>query len=295
MWHPGAHEFGRADLDDWHPSKAPSPDIASVFTGQPGKEMDEEDIARAVERFGRAAELAQAGGLDGIEISGGHGYLPCQFLSPMTNTRTDRYGGSVENRCRFTIEVLDEIRRRCGREFVAGIRLSFDEFVGEAGLTPERSEEILRVFDASGLFDFYDISGGNYHSMHRMIPTLQSGLDGHLAAHSERARAVVGPGTPVFVASAVRSIERAAEIVERGQADLVAMTRAHLADPGLVGKARAGRATEILRCVGANQGCLQPPLPARQHHLHRQSRGGPRAATRLPARRPRPSGLARSW
>ncbi|MCW2990640.1 MAG: FAD-dependent oxidoreductase, partial [Solirubrobacterales bacterium] len=255
LWHPGAHEMGQADLDDWHPALAPT-ELQSVFTGKVARALGEEEIAAIVEGYGAAAQRARDGGLDGVEIHGGHGYLPCQFLSPMSNHRTDRYGGSLENRSRFLIEVAEAIRRRCGREFTMGVRLSYDEYVGPAGLTPEASTEIVAHLHATGLFDFYDVSGGNYHSMDRMIPTRASGLDGHMSANSRMARSVAG-GTPVLVASAVRRIERAAELVEAGAADAIAMTRAHIADPHLVNKARAGRAAEIRRCVGANQSCLR--------------------------------------
>jgi 2,4-dienoyl-CoA reductase-like NADH-dependent reductase (Old Yellow Enzyme family)/thioredoxin reductase len=255
LWHPGAHEMGNADIDEWHPSVAPS-ELQSVFTGRVARALSEEEIAALVERYGRAGARARAGGLDGVELHGGHGYLPCQFLSPMSNQRTDRYGGSVENRCRFLIEIAQAVRRHCGRDFTMGVRLSFDEYVGEAGLTPEASVQIVAELQRSGLFDFYDISGGNYHSMDKMIPTRSSGLDGHIAIHSAMAKQAAG-STAVLVASAVRTVERAAEIVRAGQADIVAMTRAHIADPQIVNKARAGRASEIRRCVGANQSCLR--------------------------------------
>ncbi|MFL5843438.1 MAG: FAD-dependent oxidoreductase [Solirubrobacteraceae bacterium] len=255
LWHPGAHEMGQADLDDWHAAVAPS-ELQSVFTGKVARALDEDEIAALVEGYGAAAQRAQAGGLDGVEIHGGHGYLPCQFLSPMSNHRTDRYGGSTENRCRFLVEIADAIRERCGRDFTMGVRLSYDEYVGEAGLTPEASTDIVAHLEGSGLFDFYDVSGGNYHSMDRMIPTHVAGLEGHMAVNARMAKSVAGT-TPVFVASGVRTIDRAAEIVAAGAADAVAMTRAHIADPHLVNKARAGREGEIRRCVGANQSCLR--------------------------------------
>ena len=254
--HLGSQDLGTSDLDRWHPLFAPSA-LPSTVYGRVPKAMDAADIASVVAGYGQAAANARAAGLDGAEISAGHGYLMCQFLSPMTNQRRDRYGGSVANRCRLPIEAAEEVRRRCGHDFALGIRLSFDEFVGEAGITGELSEATVRELHASGLFDYFSVTGGNYHTIREWVPSVSGGRDGHLAPHAARARSAIGGEVPVMVASAIRTVERAAEIVSRGQADLVAMTRAHIADPEIVAKARAGRATEIRRCVGANQGCMR--------------------------------------
>jgi 2,4-dienoyl-CoA reductase-like NADH-dependent reductase (Old Yellow Enzyme family)/thioredoxin reductase len=254
--HLGSQDLGTSDLDRWHPVLAPSA-LPSTVYGRVAKAMDQADIADVVAGYGRAAANAHAARLDGAEISAGHGYLMCQFLSPMTNRRTDRYGGSVVNRCRLAVEAAEEVRRRCGRDFALGIRLSFDEFVGDVGLTGALSEETVRVLHATGLFDYISITGGNYHTIREWVPSVSGGRDGHLAPYAARARTAVGGEVPVMVASAIRTVERAAEIVAAGQADLVAMTRAHIADPDIVRKTRAGRAGEVRRCVGANQGCLR--------------------------------------
>jgi 2,4-dienoyl-CoA reductase-like NADH-dependent reductase (Old Yellow Enzyme family) len=105
--------------------------------------MDDEEIADTVRHYGLSAANMRDAGIDGIELSAGHGYLICQFLSPLTNQRTDRYGGSVENRARFLREIVEEIRRQVGSDYPVGMRMSFDERVGDAGITPERAEEIL--------------------------------------------------------------------------------------------------------------------------------------------------------
>lgn len=254
--HLGSQDLGTSDLDRWHAVVAPVA-LPSTVYGRVAKAMDEREIADVVAGYGQAAAHAREAGLDGAEISAGHGYLMCQFLSPLTNRREDRYGGSVENRCRFAIEAAQEVRRRCGRDFALGIRLSFDEFIGDAGLTPARSEEIVRVLHATGLFDYFSITGGNYHTIHEWVPNSSGGRDGHFASHAKQARAACRQEVPVIVASAIRTVDRAAEIVAGGQADLVAMMRAHIADPDLVAKAREGRRKQIRRCVGANQGCLR--------------------------------------
>jgi 2,4-dienoyl-CoA reductase-like NADH-dependent reductase (Old Yellow Enzyme family)/thioredoxin reductase len=254
--HLGNQDAGTSRLDRWHPVLAPTA-LPSVATGRSAKEMDAEEIADVIHGYGQAAANAQAAGCDGVEISAGHGYLVCQFLSPLTNRRSDSYGGTPENRCRFAIEAAAEVRRRCGSDYPLGIRLSFDEFVGEAGLTPRRSEELIRILHASSLFDYFSITAGNYHSINRWVPTASAPGEGALAAHARAARGAVDASVPIVVAAGIRSIERAAEIAARRDADLVAMTRGHIADPALVSKARSGRSDEIVKCVGANQGCLR--------------------------------------
>ena len=254
--HMGNQDPGTSQLDQWHPVIAPTA-LPSTVYGQVAKEMDAGDIESVVAGYGQTAANAQEAGLDGVEISAGHGYLMCQFLSPLTNHRTDHYGGSTENRCRFAIEAAAEIRRRTGPDFPLGIRLSFDEYLGEAGISGEMSEEIVSRLDATGDFDFFSITAGNYHTSREWVPSMSGGRDGHLAPDAARARAAIQGRVPVMVASAIRTVERAAEIVANGQADMVAMTRAHIADPEVVNKAREGRAAEIRRCVGANQGCLR--------------------------------------
>ena len=254
--HMGNQDPGTSVLDDWHPVVAPSA-LPSTVYGRVAQALEPDEIADIVAGYGQAAAHAQAAGLDGAEISAVHGYLMTQFLSPFTNRRTDGYGGDVAHRCRFAIEAATEIRRRTGADFALGIRLSFDEHVGEAGLTPATSEEIVRILDATGLFDYFSLSTGNYHTLHQWVPSMTGARDGHLASDAARAKAAIDGRVPVVVAAAIRTLERAAEIVRKGQADLVAMARAHIADPDLVAKARAGRGREIRRCVGANQGCLR--------------------------------------
>ena len=184
-----------------------------------------------------------------------------------------------------------EIRSRCGRGSRGGAA-ELRRVRREAGLTPERSEEIVARLDDTGLFDFYDISGGNYHSIHRMIPTQQWGLDGHIAVNA-RARPEVGPGTPVFVAAAVRSIEPAAEIVGAGG-------QHRRDDP------RAHRQSRHRRQGACRPRSRDPPLCRRQPGLpRRRYQHGNITCTVNPAagrdgdwgpgRRRRPSGPARSW
>jgi 2,4-dienoyl-CoA reductase-like NADH-dependent reductase (Old Yellow Enzyme family)/thioredoxin reductase len=254
LFHAGHQTNGQVGFD-WEPPLAPSAITGPNYDRVP-EPMDAADIATVVRAFGDAAALAQEGGLDGVELSGGHGYLIGQFLSPMSNKRTDGYGGTLENRCRLAIEIGTEIRRRCG-SLPLGIRLSYDEYLGAAGITPDEADQTTAILHAAGLFDYFNISGVNYHSVQNLVSTMSSGLHEHMVVNAARAKAIVGGDVPVLTANAIRSVERAADIVARGDADMVGMTRAHIADPEIVRKARAGKVGEIRRCVAANQGCVR--------------------------------------
>jgi 2,4-dienoyl-CoA reductase-like NADH-dependent reductase (Old Yellow Enzyme family)/thioredoxin reductase len=255
LWHAGLQDHGIVDLDGHHPVLGPS-GVQSPVYGRIAKAMEREDIEMVIDAFGRCAELAQAAGIDGVEVSGAHGYLVNSFLSKVNNRRDDEYGGSVANRVRFAIEIGDEIRRRCGADFPVGLRMIFEEFVGEGGFQPDDSSQLLAELHRSGLFDYFSISGGTYHSQWSTILPMTSELHTPYVEHAALAKRVVGEAMPVAVACGVYQVDRAAEILAAGQADLVAMTRAHLADPELMRKAREGRGREIRLCVGANQGCV---------------------------------------
>jgi 2,4-dienoyl-CoA reductase-like NADH-dependent reductase (Old Yellow Enzyme family)/thioredoxin reductase len=253
--HVGIQTYGTEDLDDHHPAFGPSA-VASPGYGRIAKEMDFDDIGMIIGAFGRAAELRQMAGIDGVEVHGAHGYLISAFLSTINNKRTDSYGGRVENRCRFALEVGAEIRRRCGEDFPVGFRMSFDEFIGQGGFLPETSAQLLAELNRPGIFDYFSISGGTYHSPWAFFPPASAGVETLNVPNATIAREVVGGKVPIAVAGGVYTVERAAKIIESGAADLVAMTRAHIADPEVANKARTGRANEIRRCVGANQSCV---------------------------------------
>jgi 2,4-dienoyl-CoA reductase-like NADH-dependent reductase (Old Yellow Enzyme family)/thioredoxin reductase len=256
LFHRGNQDSGTDSLENWHAVPSASA-IASPVFRKVAKPLEEEEIADIVAHYGRSAANMKQAGIDGVEVSAGHGYLICQFLSPWTNRREDRYGGSEENRSRLLREVLEEVRRNVGADYPVGIRISFNEFIGDAGLTPELSERLIREVDAWGLIDYISVSGANYHSLHYLIATMSAERGAHFAADAGRARRAIDGRLPIFVASGVRTLTQAAEIVTHGQADLIGMTRAHIADPNIVAKAKAGRFAAITRCVGANQGCVR--------------------------------------
>ena len=215
--------------------------------------MEQRHIDEIVAGFGQSAANAKAAGLDGVEIHAAHNQCVGEFLSPGFNKRDDRYGGSVENRCRLLLEIAAEIRRRTGDDFTVGVRMSFDEFLGEhGGITPEDCEAQLEVLAGADLLDFFDISGGGYHTLHIAVAPMGSVEEGFMVPFARRAKAVVGQRAKVFVVGRILDVAMADRIVAEGAADMVALTRAHMADPFLVTKSREGRQREIVRCVGAN-------------------------------------------
>ena len=214
-------------------------------------EMEKEHIVDIVKGHGESARNVMTAGLDGVEIHGAHGYLVGQFLSGVYNKRTDEYGGSVANSCRLAREIGESMRDQVGDAITLGLRLSLDEFVGEGGITQKVGEEQLDTIAASGLYDYFSISGGGYHSMHNAVAPMH-GRDGFMIPFGERAKEIVGHRAKIFIVGRILEVEMADQIVADGNADMVAMTRAQMAEPFLITKALEGRQDEIVRCVGAN-------------------------------------------
>ena len=219
-------------------------------------EVEAEQIVEIVRAFGQAARRCRVGGLDGIELSMAHNHLIDQFWSPLFNQRLDDYGGSLDNRLRFGFEVLREIRRTVGRDFVVGARISGDEFT-RGGLTAGDMAEIARRLAASGMLDFLSIIGGGAHTYELQaaaVPNMSyaTGVFVPLAAAIKQA----APGIPILHASRIVDPAHADRLVAARQIDVVGMTRALIADPDLPRKALEGRFDDIRTCVGANEGCI---------------------------------------
>jgi 2,4-dienoyl-CoA reductase-like NADH-dependent reductase (Old Yellow Enzyme family) len=238
-----------AGLGGWQPVRGPS------RIGSPGGEtplpLSAGEIEAIVADFARSARHVKEGGLDGVEIHGAHGWLLAQFLSPFYNRREDQYGGTVANRCRFAVEVGRAIRAEVGADFPLGIALTYDERIGAAGITEDDTLAQLDVLLAAGVFDFFDLSIGSPHSVHFTIAPMAV-PEGFSLDFAARARELVAGRAAVFAAGRVVDPAMAAAAVRDGAVDMVAMSRAHLADPHLVRKAQEGRPEEIRRCVGAN-------------------------------------------
>ena len=248
----GVSDRGRMRIDDWHPvwglSRVPSP----IWNEVPAL-MDRQLIREIVEDFGISAANMRVAGVDGIDLHGAHGYLLHQALSPAYNKRTDDYGGSARKRCRLIIEIAESIRSHVTDELPLGIRLAWDEGIGDAGITPELSEEYLEILAETGLFDFFDISTGGYHTLHLAVPPMGSVEDGFLIPHGKRAKEIVGDRARIFVVGRIRELELAESVINEGAADMVAMLRAQIADPFLIKKGMDGRTDETVRCIGGNE------------------------------------------
>ena len=238
--------------DDWLPVVAPSPLREPAHRSIP-KEAESWDIERIVDDYADAAERMQAGGMDGIELEA-YGHLIDQFWSPLTNTRTDEFGGSLDNRLRFVSSVLAAIRKRVGPEFIVGMRMAVDE-VRPGGIDAASGLEILSLLEASGLIDFVNVIRGHIETDTAnadVIPIAGMPASPHLAFAGQ-----VRQHTKLAVlhASKIDDIATARYAIREGHLDLVGMTRAHIADPHIVRKIMAGREAEIRPCVGATY-CL---------------------------------------
>jgi 2,4-dienoyl-CoA reductase-like NADH-dependent reductase (Old Yellow Enzyme family) len=245
-----AHNGG---VNDGTWSKLPvwSPSGFSAYN-EPGVPLDQAMIDELVAAFATSAANAAAGGFDGIEVHGAHGYLIHEFLSPKSNARDDGYGGSLENRMRFVVEVLTAVRDAVGPAVAVGLRLVGDEEQWDgSGLGADDAGEIAARLEALGLVDFLNVSVGT-SGMGMVRPLYSRHLLGVYAASTVK-HAV--ESTPVFAVHRILTPEEAEGVLERGEADAVTVVRALIADPEWGIKAAAGRADEIRPCTGCNQGC----------------------------------------
>ncbi|HJR22302.1 MAG TPA: NADH:flavin oxidoreductase [Dongiaceae bacterium] len=283
----GVHKYGAAVMvqithlgrrtswakEHWLPVIAPSSVREPAHRAFP-KEMEDWDFARVVAAYGAAARRCREGGMDGIEIES-YGHLFDAFWSPITNERTDEYGTqSLENRMRFSVEVLQEIRRQVGNDYIVGLRMVADETV-ENGLSRKDGLAIARHMADSGLIDFINVIQGyigSDESISHVIPGMGTPAGPHLDLAREVKRLVK---LPVMQAARVNDVATARHAITSGAVDLIGMTRAHMADPHIVAKIMRGEETRIRPCVGAGycidrlyQGmealCLHNPATSRE-------------------------------
>lgn len=226
---------------------APSP-IRSPRDPFPPHAMDEGEIATIVDAFGVSAANLKRTGHDGVEIHGAHGYLVGQFLSPATNHREDGYGGTSEKRLRFLREVIESIRKHCGDDFLLGLRLSADEEVADGLLIPDTAQ-ISKALARDGLVDYLSITLGTRGMYVKDVTAPE--------ATAARAAGIIreASGLPTLVGQRITRPEVAERLLAEGQADLVGLARALIADPDWVLKAARGEAERIRPCVGLNQDC----------------------------------------
>ena len=242
----------------WSASPVPSELVREV-----PHEVTHEEIEEVIESFGKAAARVREGGMDGIEILGAYGLFIASFFSPYSNERTDEYGGSLENRMKVCLRIIDVVREAAGPDLIVGIRIPGAEMAKRAGsLTLPQMQEIAQRLDATGKLDYINVAAGTNLDRFMRVghwPATPSkfGLFVPLAAGI---KSVVN--VPVFTVGRVVDPRHAEAILAEGSADMVGMTRAHVADPNLVRKAQAGNLRDIRPCVGANV-CIRNNLEGR--------------------------------
>ena len=228
-------------------------DLPCPVMRDPPRAMSEDEIEQTIDAFAVAAGRAQEAGADGVELHMAHGYLICQFLSPYSNHRTDRWGGDEDGRARFALEVVRRIRARVGGDFPVQCRLSADERV-EGGITPPLAARYACALVRAGASSL-SISACNYESYRYNMPSyyLPEATYADLAAGVRRALRYEGLMAPVIAVGRFRRPEIAEAALSRGDADLVALGRALLADPELPRKLSAGRPEAVRPCVACNR------------------------------------------
>jgi 2,4-dienoyl-CoA reductase (NADPH2) len=229
---------------------APSALRSPVFARAMPREMTEADIQRTIGDYASCAKLAKEAGYDGVEVMGSEGYLINEFTAPHTNHRTDQWGGSLDNRLRFPVEVVKAVRASVGEEFIIIYRLSMLDLV-EGGLKWSEIVAQAKAVEAAGVTIIN--TGIGWHEAR--IPTIATGVP--RAAFSWVTRKMMGEvKVPLVATNRINDPAVADNIVARGDADMVSMARPFLADPDFVRKAAEGRADEINTCIACNQACL---------------------------------------
>ncbi len=231
---------------------APSPVNCKLFENlAPPKEMDKADLERIREKFRISTKRALDMGFDLIEIHFAHGYLLHSFLSPYSNQRMDEYGGSPENRMRYPLEILKTVIEEVNGKVPVGVRLSVEEYL-EGGLGFEEAIDICKAVQAAGA-DVLSVSAGSYDSMEYMIQPMHVPA-GFLRGYARKLKEKLS--IPVMVAGRLNTAELIRDVIEKDDADIVAVGRGFIADPEIIRKIKENRDEEIRCCTGCNQGCL---------------------------------------
>lgn len=298
LWHPGRQQL-------WHPTKSPMgvSDEPDALSWTVPHVMSAAEVRRVAEAYvATAARLARCG-FAGVELHGAHGYLITQFLSPWSNRRTDDYGGDLEGRCRFVLEVARGVRDTVGRGFILGLKMPAREGV-EGGVDPEEAARITRHLSAAGLFDYFAYGQGNFSlSLEDHVPDMHYPPAPFVELH-RRMREAAG-ATPVMALGRIGAPDVAEKVVADGCADLVAMSRALIADAAFPRKAQAGQAADIRPSIFDNfcWGEVHLGKPLAEHSNPELGAAGEADWAPKPAARPRsvvvigagPAGLEAAW
>ncbi len=228
--------------------------------GKHVRAMTVDEIYELIEKFGEAAWRVQQAGFDAVELHGAHGYLIAQFMSPYVNKRNDRFGGSFINRMRIVLEILDRIRRKCGRDYPVGVRYSGEEWI-EGGRTLDETVRAAQLFEHHGAA-FVDISAGIFEVPGTVMDPMYypQGWNTYTAEEVKKQVKI-----PVITSHTLRSPSYCERILAEGKADLVGMSRQMIADPYWANKAFASKPHEIRRCISCLVGCWQESLMIKRH------------------------------
>lgn len=229
--------------------------VSHLLTGHVPEVMTKDDIQVMIGRFVTNAAHAKMAGYDGVEIHGAHGYLINQFLSGYSNKRTDEYGGSLEKRMRFALEIVRGVRAAVGKDFVISFRLEAMEY-NPGGVTLKEAVALAKVLEAEGV-DILNVSAGNSESPEtalKMFPPTSVPQ----GCYSDFSRAIKeAVNIPVSVMGRIATPERAEEILENGESDLITVGRGLLADAHWANKCLQNRRGELRQCIGCLQGCYE--------------------------------------
>jgi len=248
LYHVGQH--GDAD-NSFHSNWSPS-GLPSYHDSDGSHSMNEIEIQEIIEGFVQAARRCKEAGFDGVEVWAAYHCIVDQFWTPWSNRRNDRWGGNLENRTRFSREIISRIRKICGEEFIVGISVN-DEPDFEVALQKEAIAEIINYHDKNQLIDYVSCGTGSYFDFYKLMPTFiypeRLGVELSEVLKSSVSNALV------IAESHIRTPENAEAVLSANQADLVSIVRGQIADPHLANKAKNGRSEEIRPCLSCNQMC----------------------------------------
>lgn len=245
---------GGRQTEEWitgEPVWAPSPIPCPVKKAMP-HEMTTEEVDEMIEKFGDAALRAKKAGFDGVQIHGAHGYLVCEFASHYSNKRVDKYGGNLINRMRFPVEIVKNIRKKCGSDFAIDYKISGEERT-MGGTNIQDTKAMAIMLEEAGI-DSLNVSVGVYETWFTQVPPSVMG-HGWLSDYAEEIKSVVN--IPVTTVGRVNDPYVAEGIIRSGKADACYMGRASLADPHMPNKALKGCVEDIITCIGCLQGCTE--------------------------------------
>lgn len=248
LYHVGQHgDSDNSFAPNWSPSGLPS-----YHDADGGHAMRQSEIEELLRGFVEAAVRARSSGFDGVEVFAAYHAVVDQFWTPWSNRREDQWGGSFENRMRFSRELLERIRRACGDEFIIGLAVNVDPDA-EPALSVSEMQEIVGWHDERELMDYVTCGTGSYFDFYKLMPT--SLYADRLGVPFAAALMKATSHAKVQAESHVRTPEAAEEVLAAGEADMVSIVRGQIADPHLVAKARTGRPSDIRPCISCNQLC----------------------------------------